>query len=73
MRPLERIVVQSEGPDGTTLADSLLLTPARLIEAYLNLDAATIVALRRQEPIIVNEPEPSPCRPPSAASEGKGA
>jgi hypothetical protein len=31
----------------------MALTPARLIEAHLNLDAATIAALRKDTPIIV--------------------
>ena len=31
----------------------MTLTPARLIEAHLNLDPATIAALRRDKPILV--------------------
>jgi len=31
----------------------MALTPARLIEAHLNLEPATIAALRRDKPIIV--------------------
>jgi hypothetical protein len=45
--------IGSHALPGFTLNQEMPLPPARLIEAHLNLDAATIAALRKDTPIIV--------------------